>query len=179
MISGHKYHKDTFGILQPVLTGGGKWTVRLLRNTKVTAPHIAKTDVFSYKAQYNHDKKIEMNVDDFHVHIMPIGAVTGGEVIALDYAWGWYTAGDVFPDELPNTGTALITLAEGDQYKIKIEEIVTDLTFPEGEGYSSQLFIECTRRNDAQDTYAGEFALLDGDSHYPTDRFGSYNEFTD
>lgn len=36
-----------------------------------------------------------------------------------------------------------------------------------------------TTDDDAADTYAGEFALLDGDVHYQTNRIGSYNEFND
>lgn len=45
--------------------------------------------------------------------------------------------------------------------------------------YSSFLLIKCTRGNDAQDTYAGEIALLDTDAHYVTNRNGSLNEMTD
>jgi hypothetical protein len=179
METGHKFHKDSFGLLQSVLTGGSQWTPKLLRSTKIAVPHIAKADVFTYKAQLNHDKALATNLDGFHIHFIPIGAVAGGEVIAIDYAWGWITGGDTFPATLPNTGTATITLTAGDQYKYMIEQIITNLTYPTGEGYSSEFFIECTRRNDAQDTYAGEFALLDGDVHYQVNHLGSYNEFND
>lgn len=179
MITGHSYHKDSFGKLQTALTGGGKWTMRLLRNTKMAFPHIAKSDVFTYTAQFNHDKNTGENADGFHIHFIPIGAVTGGEVIAIDYAWGWLTGNDTFPDTLPNTGTATITLEAGQQYKYLIKDIVKDLDYPENEAYSSEFFIECTRRSDGQDTYSGEFALLDGDAHYPSGRIGSYNEYTD
>lgn len=179
METGHKYHKDSFGLLQSVLTGGSVWAPKLLRNTKIAVPHIAKTDVFTYKAQLNHDKRLSTNLDGFHIHFLPIGSVTAGQVIAIDYAWGWLTDGDVYPDTLPNTGTALIPLATGDQYKYLIKNIVANLAYPTGEDYSSEFFIECTRRNDAQDTYAGEFALLDGDLHYLTDQLGSYNEYAD
>ena len=57
MKTGHSYHKDSFGQLQTVLTGVTTWTLRALRNTKVAVAHIAKNDVFSYKAQLNHEKK--------------------------------------------------------------------------------------------------------------------------
>jgi hypothetical protein len=90
------------------------------------------------------------------------------------------TNGDIFPETLPNTGTALITLQAGQQFAYLIKQIVTtNLVPPTGEGYSSEFFIECTRRNDAQDTYAGEFALLDGDVHYKSARFGSKYELSD
>lgn len=35
------------------------------------------------------------------------------------------------------------------------------------------------RINDASDTYAGEFALVDGDAHYKTNHLGSYYKLTD
>lgn len=110
---------------------------------------------------------------------MPIGAVTAGQVIAYTYAWGWITTGEIFPDTLPNTGSGTIVLATGDQYKLMIEQIAANLTYPTGEGYSSELFVEVTRLNTAADTYAGEFALIDQDSHYPTAKGGSYNVTTD
>jgi hypothetical protein len=70
-------------------------------------------------------------------------------------------------------------MADGDQYKYLVKDIVKNLTYPPGEDYSSEFFIQSTRRNDAQDTYPGEFALLDGDVHYLADRVGSYNEYND
>ena len=179
MITGHKYHRDSFGQMQSVLVGASTWNLRLIRNSRMVAPHIAKNDVFSYKAQLNHDKSLATNLDGFHIHFLPIGEVTAGQIIAVDYAWGWLTANDVFPDTLPNTGTFKYTLADGDRYKYLIKQIVTDLAYPIGEAYSSEFFIVCQRRNDAEDTYPGEIAILDGDVHYLTDRVGSYNEFTD
>jgi hypothetical protein len=177
--SRHGYHKDSFGLLQTVVTGASTWTTRLLRTTKIALPHIAKNDVFTYKAQYNHDKALLTNCDDFHIHIIPIGAVTAGQVINLDYAYVWIKAGDVYPNTLPNTGTIPITLATGDQYKMLIKAVISNLVYPTNESYSSELFIQITRRNDGTDTYAGEFALLDGDSHYLSNQFGSFNTLTD
>jgi len=191
METGHSYHKDSFGQLQTVVVGSPTWTVRLLRSTKVAIHHIAKNDVFSYKCQLNHDKLLGSVLDGFHLHFIPVGEVTAGQVIAIDYAWAWLTNNDVYPDVLPNTGTAHFTLAEGDRYKYKIKNIVSTseiippleavsaMPAPAGEGYSSEFIIECTRRNDGQDTYPGEFALLDGDVHYLTNHLGSYNEFND
>ena len=179
MKTGHEFHKDSFGTLQSVLVGATTWTLRLLRSTKIAVPHIAKADIFTYKCQFNHDKKLATNADGFHVHIIPVGAVSAGQVIALDYAWGWLTNDDTFPDTLPNTGTATIELAAGDQYKYLIKNLLTNLAYPTAEGYSSEFIVQFTRRNDGQDTYPGEFALLDGDVHYLSDRLGSYNEFND
>lgn len=172
-------HRDSFGTLATALTGGSQWTLRLLRGTKIAKPHIAKGDVFTYTCQYNHDKTLQQNADDIHIHYMPIGTVTAGQVISLDYAWGWFTTGEVLPNTLPNTGNITITLAAGDQYKFLIKQLDINLTPPTVEGYSSELFVEVTRLNTAADTYPGEFALIDQDSHYPTAKIGSYNVTND
>ena len=179
MITGHLYHKDSFGFLASVLTGGSQWTNRLMRNTKIALPHIAKTDIFTYKCQFDHNKKLETNADDFHVHIIPVGAVTAGQIIFFDYGWAWLKNGDYFPDTFTNTGTAQIELAAGDQYKYMIKSLLLDLPFPTGETYSSELFLQFTRRNDANDTYPGEFALVDGDAHYMSNHLGSYQRLID
>lgn len=184
-------HRDTFGTTASLLTGGAVWTYRLVRGTKIAMPHIAKTDVFTYQAQFNHDKELSAPFDGFHIHIKPIGAVTAGQVISLDFAWWWGTSGNVFPNTLPNTGNTQIILATGDQYKVLIKDIINGnhavnprlvpdtITPPTGEGYSSEFFIEVTRRNDGTDTYVGEFALTFGDCHYPSERRGSFNEYND
>jgi len=191
MKTGHAYHRDSFGTLQSVLTGAGTWTLRLFRNTKIALPHIAKNDVFTYITQINHDKILNAPLDGFHIHFKPVGEVTAGQVIAIDYAWGWFTEGDIVPDTLPNTGTAYITLAGTDRYKTKIKNLVSTteiipplavvsaMNAPAGEDYSSEFWIACTRRNDAADTYPGEFALTFADAHYPSDKIGSYNEVND
>lgn len=186
-----RIHKDTFGITASLLSGGAQWTYRLVRGTKIAMPHIAKNDVFTYQAQLNHDKELGQAIDGFHIHIKPIGVVTNGQVISLDFAWGWFTQEDIFPNTLPNTGNTQIILTTNDQYKTLIKDIINgnqavnpritpDIIIPPtNEGYSSEFFIQVTRRNDATDTYPGEFALTFGDVHYPSDREGSFNEYID
>ncbi len=166
-------HKDSFGFLRTALTGVTTWTDRQIRNTGVVVPHIAKNDLFSYNIQFNHDKQLGVNIDDFHLHILPVGTVTAGQIIAIDYAWGWYSLNDVIPDTLPNTGTATLELATGDQYKHLLMDIVTNMAHPATEGYSSFCLIKCQRRNDGQDTYASEIAMLGADCHYIVNRNGS------
>ena len=173
-------YKDSFGFLRTALTGVTQWTDRQVRNTGVVMPHIAKQDVFSYNVQFNHDKKLQSAIADFHLHIIPIGTVTAGELIALDFTWGFYSFGAVVDDVLPNsTGSpAVFTLSTGDQYKHKLFSITTNLAVGT-ESYSGFLLIKFQRRNDAQDTYAGEFALMGADAHYQSDRIGSYNVTSD
>mgnify|MGYP003588076850 FL=1 len=169
-------HKDAFGFLASALSGVTQWTPAQFRNTGVVLNNIAKGDVFSYNLQFNHDKKLQSALDGFHAHLVPLTANSGN--IAIDYAWGIYHEGDVIPDTLPNTGTTLIAIAN-QQYVHLIKNIVGSMTIPSTEKYSSFFLIKCTRRNDAQDTFTGDFALLGADVHYITDRLGSMNEVTD
>jgi hypothetical protein len=177
--TGFPRHKDSFGVLGTSLVGVTTWTNRALRSTKMVVPHIAKGDVFSYRAQLNHDKELNTNLDGFHLHIIPVGTIDAPAVIALDYSYVWLNNGDTYPSTFPHSSTAYINLATNNQYNYLIKTIVSDIPHPEKETYSSEFFIECTRRNDAQDTYAGEFALVDGDVHYITNQHGSVYEFSD
>lgn len=179
MITGHLYHKDSFGQLQSVIVGGSTWTPRLVRSTKIALPHIAKNDIFTYKCQFNHEKTLQENLDDFHIHIIPIGAVTQLVTITFNYGWAWLKNGDYFPNTFTNTGTASIDIVAGDQYRYMIKSLLLEIPPPLLESYSSEIFLEFTRRNDGTDTYAGEFALVDGDAHYPTNHLGSYNRLND
>jgi hypothetical protein len=176
-------HKDSFGFLRTTLVGVTTWTDRQLRNTGVVLPHIAKGDVFSYNVQFNHDKALDTVLDDFHLHIIPISAPAAGQKVAIDYTWGFFKFGEAIPDVLPNSSgasPAIFTFTgTSDQYKHLYFEIIQHMAVSPSETYSSFLLIKCTRRNDAQDTYAGEIALLGADSHYQTNRNGSLNESTD
>lgn len=179
MKTGVYFHKDSFGRLQTALQGVTTWTLRQIRSTKIVVPHIAKGDVFTYKCQINHDKVLDTPLDGFHIHMIPIGAVEAGDVVSIDFEWGWLTNGDTMPATLPNADNVVIQISEGTQFQYMIRQIVTNLTPPTGEEYSSEFFIACTRRNDATDTYDGEFALLDGDVHYLSNHLGSYSEYND
>lgn len=174
-----RVHRDTFGQLSTALAGVTQWTNRQIRNTGIVKPHIAKNDVFSYTAQFNHDKELQEAIDDFHIHMMCVALPVDGNVIAIDYKIGIFTNGNIIPDTLPITGTKLIIVNAADQYKYMIKDIYNDIPAPTLEGYSGEIWVTCQRRNDAQDTYAGEFALIDGDSHYPSNSGGSFNETTD
>jgi hypothetical protein len=166
-------YKDSFGFLRTALVGVTTWTDRQIRTTGIVVPHIDKGDVFSYNVQINHDRKLNEAGSDYHLHFMPVATSAAGEVIAIDFAWGWYNIGDTIPDTLPNTGTATYTFDADKQYCHCIVNIATNMTPPTGEMYSSFILIKCTRRNDGQDTHAGEIALLGADCHYKSDRVGS------
>lgn len=172
-------YKDSFGFLRTALTGATTWTDRAIRNTGVVVPHIAKNDTFTYNVQLNHDRKFGVDVTDFHLHIVPIGAVTAGQVISIDYEIEIFGFHDTIGDTLLTKSNSTYTLAAGDQYKHLYFEIKEDILKETTPGVSSFLMVKLSRRNDATDTYAGEFALLGADCHYITDRDGSIFETYD
>jgi hypothetical protein len=169
-------HKDSFGFIRSVLTGVTQFTDRAYRSMKVVLPHMANRDLLSYNVQLNHDKALGTNADGFHIHCIPIAAVTG--TILIDYAWGWYSIDDTIPATLPNTGTATLNIAAADQYKHKVFDIITKMAPPTSESYSSFILIEITRNGG---TYGNtnEIAILGADVHYITNRNGSINEYDD
>jgi hypothetical protein len=177
MITSHKYHDDIQGILQTALAGVTTYTPRQYRSTGIVMPHIARDDVFSMVFQMPHRKSLGTPIDSVHLHFIPIAAAAGD--IQISYAWGWYNHNDEIPASLPNTNTITITLASADQYKQKINTIITNLSAPTNEVYSSILYVKLIRLS-AGDTWGtGEIALAYMDAHFLSDRFGSYNETTD
>lgn len=177
MKSGHKYHDDIQGILGTALSGVTQYTPRQYRNTGIVMPHIARNDVFSMQFQMPHAKQLLANLDSVHIHFIPIASANGN--IIIDYAWGWYNHEDTVPDTLPNTGSKTITLATTDQYKLKLESLITNLAYPTSEGYSTILLVKCTRLTTGDTWGTGEIALTYMDAHFPKDRYGSYNEASD
>jgi hypothetical protein len=173
-------YTDSFGFLRTALTGVTTWTDRVIRNTGVVVPHIAKNDVFTYNIQFPHSKDIGTAIVDFHLHYMPVTLPSAGQVIAIDYSWAFVNNNNgAIPDTLNGgSGTTLLPLSATDQYKLKVTNIVTGMATGT-ETYSGFLLVRCVRRNDGQDTYAGEIALLGADAHYLTDRFGSFEPYTD
>jgi len=179
MITAHAYHDDIQGILQTALTGVTTFTMRQYRSTGMVYPHVAQGDIFSMTFQCSHRKRLNMNMDGVHIHYIPIASANGD--IKLDYSWGWYNHGSEVPATLPNTGSKIITLATTDQYKLKIDDLITNITYPEGEGYSSILMVKIVRVVPAGTNWgaSNEIAIVYMDAHQPVDRFGSYTEYND
>lgn len=177
-------HDDAQGVLGTALTGVTTWTPAAYRSTGIVMNEIASGDVFTMIFQFAHRKKLGTALDGVHIHYIPMGSANGD--IAFTYSWGWYNHGDTVPNTLPNTGTvADITLATTDQYKLKINQIVTNLSAPASEAYSSLLFIRIVAAAPADGTNwwtsggTNRIALAYVDAHYITDRGGSRNETTD
>ena len=166
------------GVLGTALTGASTWNIKAVRNIGITSPHLAKNDIFTMVFQYSHRKKLATPVE-IHLHYMPMSASDGN--IKINYEYGWFNIGDTCPDVLPNSGSVEWALTAADQYQFKIRKLIADIAPPAGgEHYSSMLIAKFTRVTPAgADWGSGDLCLWYVDSHYQTDRFGSYNEVTD
>lgn len=120
-----------------------------------------------------------------HIHFIPLSSATGD--VVFDVTWGWFNIGDTIPDTLPNQVNGsygvTVSLVPGDQYIHKVAEVISHISKAD-ETYSSLLMVRVARGNAGNgDTYpTGNgvgIALLYCDSHFPTDRLGSYYETED
>jgi hypothetical protein len=174
-------HDDIQGIIGTALTGVTSYTMRQYRTTGLVYPHVANNDIFTMTFQLSHRKQLGVAMDDVHIHYIPIASADGD--IRLDYEWGWYNHDDVVPATLPNTGNKVITLATTDQYKLKIDTLLTNLAVPVSgnDMYSSILFIKVARGEPAGTNWGNnnEIAIVYMDAHFPTERNGSINSTTD
>lgn len=177
-------HDDIQGILGTALVGVTQWTPAQYRTTGIVMNNIQSGDVFSMIFQMPHRKKLDTALDSVHLHYIPNASANGD--IAFTYEWGWYKHGDVVPATLPNTGTvADITLATTDQYKLKVNSLITNLGQPATEAYSSILFVKLVAAAPADGTNwwtsggTNTIAIVYLDAHYITDRTGSIFEYND
>lgn len=179
-------HDDIQGVLGTALVGVTTWTPAQYRSTGIVLNNVTSGDVFTMVFQMPHRKKLGTIIDSVHLHYIPLAAVAGD--IAFTYAWGWYNHDDVIPNTLPNTGTVPdITLAAGDQYKQKINILISNLALPVSgtDVYSSILYCKFTAAAPADGTNwwssggTNSIAIAYMDAHYITDRNGSLNETSD
>lgn len=177
-------HTDLQGILGTALSGVTTWTPAQYRTTGIVFNEIASGDVFSMIFQMPHAKKLLSNLDSVHIHYIPMALVNGN--IRFTYSWGWYNNGDEIPATLPNTAnTSDIALLTTDQYKLKVSSLISNLTFPVNEDYSSILLVRITAIAPSTGTNwwtsggTNRIALSYMDAHYIVDRLGSFNELTD
>lgn len=175
-------HDDIQGILGTAFAGATTFTPAEYRTSNIVLNEVGTGDVFSMIFQMPHRKKLGTACDSVHLHYIPLVANDGD--IAFTYTWGWYNTGDVIPATLPNTGTvADITLASADQYKLKINSLITNLAAPTSETYSSILMVTFTAVAPADGTNwwttGNKIAIVYMDAHFVVDRLGSVNEATD
>lgn len=184
-LTGHKYYDDIQGVLGTALVGVTQYTPIQLRNTGIVVNRLDQGDTFTMLFQMPHRRSLGEQQHDVHIHFMPLSSATG--TVKLDVKWGWINIGETVPDTLPNQvngsyGVSL-SLAPADQWLHKYTELVEHIS-KAGETYSSVLMLHVTRGGGPQgDTYptgvGAGIAILYCDSHFPTDRLGSYYEISD
>lgn len=139
-----------------------------------------QSDYFQQKIQMTHQKKLGANMNDYHLHIIPMANGSGDFCVDVQYCWVdiWWE----FPaiSSRIDAWTITIPLVAADQYKHKLVTLLTDVTPPASESVSSIFLVKITR-NPAQDTYqtnkdhwtgSANVAVLYADAHVPSERFG-------
>lgn len=184
MITGHAYHDDLQGIVGHA-TGVSALGTITIRDTgfPILAFQNANDDIIYYTFQMPHKKRLGEALDSVHLHYYLPTAPTAGDTIMMDYEWTWFNNGDTIPataDWTKSSTTITFTGTEA-QYSTGIESIISNLTAPVDEEYSSILLVKLTRNSTGSpsDTYAADLGVLYVDAHFPTDRYGSYNEYAD
>jgi hypothetical protein len=150
-------------------------------------------DTLYVTIQMPHRKQLGSALGDLHLHLIPMGAPGVG---VTEYAYfrcnyTWQTFGGVFP-ALATWSADVFTqfaVVAADQYKHKIHQVLTNISAPTSEAYSSILLARITRlgaTGGLSDTYktvkptppgtaAANLCLLSIDAHVLCDRHGSYN----
>ena len=180
-------YDDVLGDLVTATGGGATWTNRYLRGSSgfPAYPHIATGDIFAMTFQMPHRKLLNAPVKSIHLHYVPAGTSGGTGTptfgdMKLSVKWGWYNLGDeITGTDLPNdVGTVTIPVPAENFFRMRISNLVADLTPPTNEGYSSILMVRCERLTTGN-VYTGDFALVYMDAHVPVDRTGSIYEYGD
>jgi hypothetical protein len=143
----------------------------------------ANDDVAFLAFQFSHRKKLATNCDSVHIHTYLPSAPSAGNTVIFDYAYTWYNNMDTIPALSSwSVGRTTYTFTGSEaQYSTPYIPVVTNLTVPANEGYSSILLVKITRDSTGtgSDTYADDLGIMYFDAHFITDRKGSYNEATD
>lgn len=176
-------------------TGVSGMTVQAYRDTSFFIEHTQhnQDDVVGYfKFQFSHKKRLGSALTSCHIHCIPCGANPGSpQVVRFGFSYTWQNSDGTFPANASwTTSTSDMTIGTTDQYKAKIHSIITSVSAPASESYSSWLLIRITRLGtDGGDTYtesnpngtaSANLAILGVDCHIQVDgRGGSVNEKSD
>jgi len=178
-------HDDMQGIMTTV-SGGSALGTLAIRDTGCTMLSFqnANDDIAVQVYQFSHRKKLLTNLDSVHLHYYLPSAPSAGQTCIFNWWWIWYNNGDVIPAIANwNTGTAkTLTFAGTEaQYSTGLVNIITNLSYPANEGYSSILRVKVLRDSTGvgSDTYNDDLGIDYFDVHYITDRNGSLNEAND
>lgn len=191
-------HKDILCDISTSSNTATDWTIEQYGTSGYQIPYL-RHDQNNYiygKIQYNHDKALNVDADDVHLHAVGMSA-TGGNVHFVTW-YKWINYGEVLTYDTTRVGNTwgmqkfTVPILDTDQFKVKVINVLENVPHPANETPSSILFF-ITMRNavagQALDTYSGNkvgggtnqcnFGLFYSDSHYQVSKLGSKNEASD
>ena len=189
-------HLDMMADISTSLSSTPAWTNENYCSTGIPTIFLRhdQDDQCFIKLQYNHNKALGYQIDDVHIHGIPMSNGNGTIRFAVYYKWINY--GQVLPiDTAVAAGTwtrtfVNIPIVAADQYKETVYNILTNITAIANETPSSILHIIVIRKSSsALDSYVTDktcggtaganFAISFIDSHYEVSKLGSKTETTD
>lgn len=182
-ISG-QVHDDIQGIVRTA-TGASSLGTITVRDTgfPMLAFQNANDDVLYMIFQFPHRKKTGTAVDSVHIHYYLPNAPSAGNTVIFDYEWVWINDGDAIPATASWTKSTKTHEFAGTeaQYSTGMVKIITNLTAPGSEKYSSILLVKITINStgDGADTFDSDLGMLYCDAHFVANGNGSINETTD
>jgi hypothetical protein len=177
-------HDDMQGIVGTASGASSLGTVTI-RDTgfPILAFQNANDDVLYMIFQFSHRKKLDTPVDSVHIHYYLPNAPSAGNTVVFNYEWAWVDDGDVVPDTSTWTKSSKTHEFVGTeaQYSTGMIKIITNLSAPASEKYSSILLVKIVRNStgDGADTYDSDLGMLYCDAHFIVNGNGSINETTD
>jgi hypothetical protein len=194
-MSGIIRYVDQIGLYNFATIGTTETTLQSYRDTPFKMEFVRhdQNNIIGYfRFQFNHDKVLGANLPSVHVHCIPCGANPVTEkAVRWRYYYTWQNSDGVFPALSGwTTNTIDMPIGTTEQYTGKIFSIISDITPPENESYSSWMLFMLERLGtDSGDTYTesnpngtaqANLAILGIDCHYPVDGHdGSINEIND
>lgn len=194
MAGGIIRYDDMLGPIQGA-TGVSALTTEAYRDTAFLMSFFrhSQVDAINLTFQFCHRKKLGSSLASIHIHCIPMANPAAPQNVYYSYSYSWQKInGSEYPLSASWTsGNSTMTVGTTDAFKHKIHSIVTNVSAPASEGYSSILLIRLARFGTSpNDTYttnkatppgtaSANLGLLSVDCHYQTERRGSILEATD
>jgi hypothetical protein len=206
------YYLDAMGDVRTALTTTPAWTTEALyfgtNNTGMIIPFMRhdQADEMQIILQFNHNKNLQTNISDLHIHYIPMATNTTAVNVNFTVTYGWFGINDILGatnvTNFTTTFTSVpIAANNGDLFKHKIAFLlgggtnnaggVSSIAAPVNESYSSIFMAKITRlTGGTNNTYTTDklttggttaqanFGVLYVDAHYPVNRLGSYSPTT-
>ena len=176
-------------------TGVAAMTIENFRDTSFIMEftrHDQDDTIGHFKFQMPHSKVLATSILSAHVHCIPCGSnPVSSQIVRFSYSYVWLNSSGTFPANSGWTnGTSNLTIGTTSQYIGVIHPVVSNITPPSSENYSSWLLFRLSRLGtDGADTYtqskpdgtaSANLGILGVDIHVAMDgRSGSINESSD